>query len=71
MDLEDVKLAVQAQTSQMFSGPPSREILIELASRKNSNPLPILERKNGFRLPSDNQCLLAANYKITSMVKCM
>lgn len=40
---------------------------MELAARKNTHPLPAFEAQKGFRLPPDNQCLLAANYKITTM----
>lgn len=40
---------------------------MELASRKNNHPLPPVEKKGGFRLPPDHQCLLAANYKITTL----
>jgi len=44
---------------------------MELASRKNAHPLPLFDhqqqQQQRFHLPPDHQCLLAANYKITTM----
>jgi len=47
-----------------FTGPPPREVLIEVAKQKNCQPLPTIKPHSGLRLPPDRHCLLAANYKL-------
>jgi transcription initiation factor TFIID subunit 9B len=47
-----------------FTGPPPREVLIEVAKQKNTQPLPTIKPHSGIRLPPDRHCLLAANYKL-------
>lgn len=47
-----------------FTGPPPREVLLEVAKMKNSQPLPTIKPHSGIRLPPDRHCLLAANYKL-------
>lgn len=47
-----------------FTGPPPREVLLEVAKQKNSQPLPTIKPHSGIRLPPDRHCLLAANYKL-------
>lgn len=47
-----------------FTGPPPREVLLEVAKQKNSQPLPTIKPHSGVRLPPDRHCLLAANYKL-------
>lgn len=47
-----------------FTGPPPREVLIEVAKQKNAQPLPTIKPHSGLRLPPDRHCLLAANFKL-------
>lgn len=47
-----------------FTGPPPREVLLEVAKQKNMQPLPTIKPHSGVRLPPDRHCLLAANYKL-------
>lgn len=47
-----------------FTGPPPREVLLEVAKQKNIQPLPMIKPHSGVRLPPDRHCLLAANYKL-------
>lgn len=47
-----------------FTGPPPREVLLEVAKQKNSQPLPTIKPHSGIRLPPDRHCLLSMNYKL-------
>lgn len=53
IDLEDVRLAVQMQLDKTFTGPPPREVLLEISKVKNLNPLPLIKPHCGLRLPPD------------------
>lgn len=64
IDLEDVKLASTMLLDKSFTGPPPREVLLEVAKQKNTQPLPLIKPHSGIRLPPDRHCLLAANYKL-------
>lgn len=66
VDLEDLRLGIRMKSKNLFTPPPSRDFLMELASRKNSIPLPLLDDKLGLRLPADKHTLLGAHYRITS-----
>ncbi|XP_039298267.1 transcription initiation factor TFIID subunit 9 [Nilaparvata lugens] len=67
IDLEDVKLATTLQQDRIFTSPPSRDVLLELAREKNRTPLPTFdELKNGIRLPHDRYCLNSCNYRVKS-----
>lgn len=62
--MEDVKLASTMLLDKSFTGPPPREVLLEVAKQKNTQPLPMIKPHSGVRLPPDRHCLLAANYKL-------
>lgn len=62
--MEDVKLASTMLLDKSFTGPPPREVLLEVAKLKNSQALPTIKPHSGIRLPPDRHCLLAANYKL-------
>lgn len=47
-----------------FTGPPPREVLLEVARAKNSQPLSFIKPHSGIRLPPERYCLLAQNYKL-------
>lgn len=59
-----MKLAVQSKISSDFSGPPTREMMAELAAERNQEPLPIIAEKFGVRLPSAKYCLTQPNYRV-------
>eukprot|EP00735_Rhodelphis_limneticus_P006407 TRINITY_DN18815_c0_g1::TRINITY_DN18815_c0_g1_i1::g.15198::m.15198 TRINITY_DN18815_c0_g1::TRINITY_DN18815_c0_g1_i1::g.15198 ORF type:complete len:146 (-),score=8.62,sp/Q9SYH2/TAF9_ARATH/61.29/7e-47,TFIID-31kDa/PF02291.10/1.9e-39,Bromo_TP/PF07524.8/0.00063,CENP-S/PF15630.1/0.0027,Histone/PF00125.19/0.15 TRINITY_DN18815_c0_g1_i1:466-876(-) len=66
IDLEYVKLAIQSRVNFTFSQPPPRELLLELASQKNSIPLPFASDKApGLRLPPLEHQLTTPNYQVT------
>lgn len=44
LDLEDVRLAIQSRVNYSFTSPPPREVMLELAQRKNNIPLPFIPR---------------------------
>jgi len=64
VDIDDVKMAVQMYTEHNLTNPPTRDILLEVATRKNATPLPIPKASGGMRLPPDRYCLTACNYKL-------
>lgn len=64
IDLEDVKLALNIQLEQMFTNPPPREVLAEVARTKNNTPLPFIKPHCGVRLPQDRYCLSSCNLRI-------
>ena len=53
IDVEDVKLAVQMYAEHNLTSPPTRDILLEVASKKNSTQLPLPKATGGLRLPPD------------------
>ncbi|XP_075220304.1 TBP-associated factor 9 isoform X1 [Lycorma delicatula] len=66
IDVEDVKLAVQMQLDRVFTTPPPRDILLEIARTKNNTPLPLVKPHCGVRLPPDRYCLNSCNYRMRS-----
>ncbi|XP_066946513.1 transcription initiation factor TFIID subunit 9B [Macrobrachium rosenbergii] len=65
IEMDDVKLAVLLQMEKSFTSPPPRDLLLELARTRNSNPLPpIKANQHGIRLPPDRYCLSACNYRV-------
>eukprot|EP00288_Rhodomonas_lens_P012109 CAMPEP_0177749466 /NCGR_PEP_ID=MMETSP0484_2-20121128/32503_1 /TAXON_ID=354590 /ORGANISM="Rhodomonas lens, Strain RHODO" /LENGTH=136 /DNA_ID=CAMNT_0019264455 /DNA_START=188 /DNA_END=595 /DNA_ORIENTATION=+ len=62
LDLDDVRLAIQSKVNGMFSQPPPREFMIEIARAKNAVPLPILTP--GVHLPPPEHCNLAPNIQV-------
>jgi len=66
IDAEDIKLAVQVNTEQTVTGPPDRDVLIDLAQSRNNTQLPLVKPGVGLRLPPDRHCLTNTNYKLKS-----
>jgi len=63
IDVEDVRLAAQVYNDQ--GQVPSRDVLLEVARSKNSNPLPTPKvMTSGLRLPPDRFCLTGCNYRL-------
>lgn len=69
IDLDDVKLALNIQLEQMFTNPPPREVLAEVARSKNNTPLPLIKPHCGIRLPPDRYCLAASNLRLKTPQK--
>ena len=66
IDSEDVRLAVQMQVDKMFTSPPPREVVADIARQKNSVTLPPIKSHAGPRLPPDRYSLISCNYKMKS-----
>ena len=64
VDIDDVKLAVQMHTDHNLTNPPPRDLLLEVAAKRNAIPLPIPKQSGGLRLPPDRYCLTATNYRL-------
>jgi len=64
VDVDDVKLAVEMYCEQNLTNPPSREILLDMARKKNAQPLPVPRPAPGVRLPPERQCITACNYRL-------
>jgi len=63
IDCDDISLAIQLQVDKGFTGPPPRDLLLEIARTKNNQTLPTIKSHNGPRLPADRYSLIACNYK--------
>ncbi|CAH1399211.1 unnamed protein product [Nezara viridula] len=66
IDNDDVKLAVMMQLERVFTTPPPRDLLLEVARTKNNIPLPLVKPHCGIRLPPDRYCFSSCNYKLKS-----
>ena len=62
--MDDVKLAVEMHTDHNLTSPPPRDLLLEVAAKRNAVPLPIPRQTGGLRLPPDRFCLTATNYRL-------
>ncbi|CAG2116013.1 unnamed protein product [Medioppia subpectinata] len=63
IDCDDISLSVQLQVDKGFTGPPPRDLLLEIARTKNNQTLPAIKSHNGPRLPADRYSLIACNYR--------
>eukprot|EP01095_Lingulamoeba_sp_RSL-Kostka_P010469 TRINITY_DN376_c0_g1_i1.p1 TRINITY_DN376_c0_g1~~TRINITY_DN376_c0_g1_i1.p1 ORF type:complete len:146 (+),score=35.49 TRINITY_DN376_c0_g1_i1:213-650(+) len=67
VNLDDIRLSIQSKVDYSFTQPPPREVLLDLAKKKNKNPLPVINtNKFGIHLPPEKYCLTAQNYQVTS-----
>ena len=64
INADDVRLAIQLQVEKSQSNPPPRELLLDIARNKNSQPLPLIKSNAGARLPPDRYSLISCNYKL-------
>ena len=64
MDVSDIKLALQLRAGQDVVQPVPRELMSEVAKKKNSVALPQVKSGLGLRLPTDRYCLIQPNYKL-------
>eukprot|EP00300_Choanocystis_sp_HF-7_P026321 c29307_g1_i1.p1 GENE.c29307_g1_i1~~c29307_g1_i1.p1 ORF type:complete len:146 (+),score=29.05 c29307_g1_i1:113-550(+) len=68
LDLDDVRLAVRSRVNESFSQVPPREIMLEVAAKKNSIPLPIIAADCGLRLPPAKYRLTEPNFQHEGLV---
>eukprot|EP00802_Teleaulax_amphioxeia_P032205 Tamp_36051.p1 GENE.Tamp_36051~~Tamp_36051.p1 ORF type:complete len:155 (+),score=43.03 Tamp_36051:24-467(+) len=54
VDIDDIRLAVQAKVNGAFAHPAPREFMIEIARAKNAVPLPLI--RPGVHLPPPEHC---------------
>ncbi|KAI8614360.1 transcription initiation factor IID, 31kD subunit-domain-containing protein [Chytriomyces sp. MP71] len=64
IELDDVRLAVEAKMSHSFTAVPSKEVMTQIAEVKNIAPLPIVGEKLGLRLPPERNALTGVNFQI-------
>jgi len=57
IDLDDIKLAAQARASFAFTQPPPRELMVEMAQKKNATNLPPVPPDGSVHLPPPEHCL--------------
>ena len=62
--LADVRLAIENRVCNSFNGPPSKEVMYDIAQQKNSIPLPLITEKFGLRLPPERNTLTRQNFAI-------
>ena len=68
VDVSDVKLALQLRAGQDTVQPVPKELIAELAKKKNGTPLPQIKSNAGLKLPIDRYCLTQPNYKLKLVV---
>ncbi|EDV25312.1 uncharacterized protein TRIADDRAFT_7341, partial [Trichoplax adhaerens] len=64
LDADDTRLAIKNFIDQSFTSPPPRDFLVGVARQRNDTPLPIVQVKNGLRLPPERYCMSSANYHL-------
>ncbi|ODM98033.1 Transcription initiation factor TFIID subunit 9 [Orchesella cincta] len=64
VDNDDVKIAIKMLNDKSLSCVPPRELLLDIAKTKNTQPLPLLKSGSGLRLPPDRYCLTQTNYQL-------
>lgn len=64
LELDDARLAIQSRVNNSFTQPPPRELMLELAAERNSQPLEVVPKKFGVLLPEDSFCLTNANFDV-------
>ena len=62
VELDDVKLAVEAKLQTQFTRPAGTEEMHEYAASVNRAPMPPLTNRPGIHMPQDDN-LLSANYQ--------
>lgn len=51
IDADDVRLAISSRLNHHYAAAPSRELMMELADKRNALPLPPISNEYGVRLP--------------------
>ncbi|KAJ3414938.1 Transcription initiation factor TFIID subunit 9B [Chytridiales sp. JEL 0842] len=69
LEIEDLKLAIEAKLAHSFTSLPSREVMQELAEQRNSMPLPFVREVHGIRMPPERNTLTGVNFQIVPKIK--
>merc|ERR1712232_807033 len=65
LDKDDVRLAVRSMASFGGTQPPPKDLLLDLASKRNSKPLPLVSHEAlGVHLPEEQEQLTRRNYQV-------
>ncbi|ETW01798.1 hypothetical protein H310_06376 [Aphanomyces invadans] len=64
IDADDVRLAAASRLHHTYSQLPSRELMMELAEKRNALPLPPISSEYGVRLPPVEHQLTAENIRL-------
>jgi transcription initiation factor TFIID subunit 9B len=64
VDMSDVQIAVQAQSTHSFIPSPPWQVTSALAAKLNACALPVIPMRPGVLLPPEKHCLTAANYQL-------
>ncbi|KAJ1915138.1 Transcription initiation factor TFIID subunit 9 [Mycoemilia scoparia] len=64
IDMEDVRLAIQGRVNYSSTSPLDKEFLLDLATERNKQPLPLIPEKYGVRLPPEKHTLTGINFQI-------
>ncbi|KAL3660073.1 hypothetical protein V7S43_014995 [Phytophthora oleae] len=51
IDPDDIRLAISSRLNHHYAQVPPRELMMELADKRNSIPLPLISNEYGVRLP--------------------
>lgn len=68
IDVEDVRLAIRSRINEAATSVPTREILLEMAAKRNAIPLPVIPNEYGVRLPPHKFRLTENNFQHEGMV---
>ncbi|KAJ3289560.1 Transcription initiation factor TFIID subunit 9 [Borealophlyctis nickersoniae] len=64
IEMNDISLAIEGRVAHSFTSPPGKDILSEIAEKKNSIPLPLIQERYGLRLPPERHLLTNTNFQI-------
>ena len=68
LELDDIRLAVDARLAHSFTSRPDKETLAQLAEKRNARPLPLMSEKFGVRLPPEKYALTGVEFQIVPKV---
>ncbi|KAH9947321.1 transcription initiation factor IID, 31kD subunit-domain-containing protein [Amylocystis lapponica] len=64
VEMDDLRLAVQARVGWEFGGRVPKEFLVSLATETNKVPLPAVPEVFGVRLPPATECLTSVDFDL-------
>lgn len=65
--MNDLRFAIHSRSTHSFIPPPSRDLLLEIASKKNAEPLPLLKEDRYLHLPPDEYCLFGQQAQVVGL----
>ncbi|OQS01669.1 hypothetical protein ACHHYP_00426 [Achlya hypogyna] len=73
IDADDIRLAAMSRLNHTYAQLPSRELMMELAEKRNAIPLPLIPNEYGVRLPppelllvTDHSAFMASAHQVVS-----